>query len=245
MIALIDGDILLYTTAYQVERAIDWGDDMWTLHSDFREAKQRIDLDLLEFRLTLRCRAVRIALSDPNNNFRKKLLPSYKENRRAQRKPLAYSALRKYLIDVWGAKFKRGLEADDLLGMWSTELPGNRVIVSEDKDLRTIPGLLYSPRHPELGVFSVSEEEAQRNHLIQTLAGDATDGYSGCPGIGPVKAGKIVEGGWPAVVQAYADAGYGEEYALVQARMAYILRHGDYRRGKVRLWTPQPTGDAA
>lgn len=237
MIALIDGDILIYTIAFQCETEIDWGDDFWTLHSDFNEAKQRVDLDLMEFRTMLGARSLRIALSSPSN-FRKKLWSEYKENRKGQRKPLCYRALRSYVVEVWKAQIVPDLEADDLLGIWSTEATGKRVIVSCDKDMRTIPGLVYNPSKPDLGIYEVSEAEANRNHLMQTLTGDRVDGYPGCPGIGEKRAESIVEGGWPAVVEAYSKAGFDEDYAITQARMAYILRDGDYKRKKVRLWRP-------
>jgi DNA polymerase-1 len=76
---------------------------------------------------------------------------------------------------------------------------------------------------------------------MQTLTGDRVDGYPGCPGIGPARAEKIVDGGWDAVVDTYAKAGLNESVALVQARMAYILRKGDYIKSssRVRLWTPR------
>lgn len=238
MIALIDGDILIYTVAHQCETEIDWGDDMWTLHSDAKEARQRVDLDIMRFREATGCKHIRIALSSPMN-FRHSFWPDYKMNRKGTRKPLCYRDLRNYLVSVWRAKIMPYLEADDLIGMWATEAPGRRVIVSADKDFRTIPGRIYNPSQPNLGIYEVSEEQADRNHLIQTLTGDRTDGYPGCPGIGEVRAERLADGGWPAVVEAYAKEGLSEEYALVQARCARILRHGDYTRRKVRLWTPK------
>jgi hypothetical protein len=42
-VALIDADILLYQAACAVEKEIDWGNDMWTLHSDAREGKMMMD----------------------------------------------------------------------------------------------------------------------------------------------------------------------------------------------------------
>lgn len=239
MIALIDGDILIYTIAFQCEVPVDWGDGIWTLHADLEEAKQRIDLDVAEFRSALRCRSVRIALSDSANCYRRKLWPEYKAHRKTQRKPVIYRELRRYVHEVWGAVIRTGLEADDVLGMWSTEKPGRSVIVSADKDLRTIPGLIYSPSRSELGVYEVTPAEADRNHLIQTLTGDRTDGYPGCPGIGEKRAEAIADQGWDGVVAAYEKAGQTEEQAVVQARLARILRHGEYRRGKPMLWSPK------
>lgn len=45
---------------------------------------------------------------------------------------------------------------------------------------------------------------------------------------------------WACVVSQYLKAGKTEEDALLQARLAYLLRHGDYDREKDRitLWTP-------
>ncbi len=70
------------------------------------------------------------------------------------------------------------------------------IVVGRDKDFKSIPG-----RHHFLGdytsdrmrVTEVSEWEATRNHLIQSLAGDRIDGYAGCPGLGMERAAKIID----------------------------------------------------
>jgi DNA polymerase-1 len=245
MHVLIDGDILCYTTAAAVEKPVDWGNDLWTLHSDFKEAKQRVDVDIVEFVETLGGTKFTVCLSD-SENFRKQLYPEYKSNRVGVRKPVVFSALRDYLIDNWDCQFWPRLEADDVMGILATG-KDECVIVSADKDLRTVPTKVYNPSKPDLGVMDVSEREADRNHMIQTLTGDRTDGYPGCPGIGPARAEKIVDGGWDAVVDAYVKAGLNEATALTQARLARILRKGDYVRktGLVKLWTPAKKAVAA
>ena len=48
-------------------------------------------------------------------------------------------------------------------------------------------------------------------HLVQTLAGDQTDGYAGCPGIGVKRAITLFEEkeySWKAVVQAFAERSF-------------------------------------
>lgn len=239
MRVLIDGDILCYTTAAAVEKPIDWGNDFWTLHSDFQEAKQRIDVDIVEFVETLGGTSFIVCLSD-SQNFRKQIYPDYKSNRVGVRKPVVFHALRDYVIENWDCELWPRLEADDVMGILATSSKGDSVIVSADKDLRTVPGKVYNPSKPDLGIIEVSAAEADRNHLMQTLTGDRTDGYPGCPGIGPARAEKIVDGGWDAVVEAYVKAGLSETVALSQARLARILRKGDYVRksGLVKLWTP-------
>ena len=56
--------------------------------------------------------------------------------------------------------------------------------------------------------ISVSKEEGDRWHLIQTLAGDQTDGYGGVPGIGVKRAVTLFEEKgytWKACLEAFAE----------------------------------------
>tara|TARA_R100001443_G_scaffold54534_1_gene65951 strand:+ start:821 stop:1552 length:732 start_codon:yes stop_codon:yes gene_type:complete len=239
---LIDADILLYQESMAVEQEFDWGDDYWTLFGDLREAQERVDVWLQDIKELLNADKFVLTLTG-RNNWRKDVLPTYKSNRKSKRKPVVYKALKQYLIDTYKTALVDRLEADDLMGLLQTD-PSNSeetVIVSEDKDMMTIPGLLYRPIRPEEGVQTITEEVADRNHLLQSLMGDSTDGYSGCPGIGPKTAEKILkENDWSLVVAAYEKAGLTEEDALQQARVARILRHGEYDRKKdeVKLWHP-------
>ena len=132
------------------------------------------------------------------------------------------------------------MEADDTLGIYATKYPGN-LIVSPDKDMRQIPGDLYDFKER---VF-ITPEEGAKWHLIQTLAGDNTDGYSGVPGIGVKRAQAIFnEKGysWKTVVETFVDKEMTEEDALVNARLARILTTDDYDHEKREpiLWTPSP-----
>ena len=84
--------------------------------------------------------------------------------------------------------------------------------------------------------------------MYQTLVGDSTDGYKGCPGVGKVKAGRMLTGlkqveMWEAVVEAYKRKNKTEEDALQQARVARICRATDYdyKEKKVKLWCPKKT----
>lgn len=239
---LIDADILLYTESMAVEREFDWGDDWWTLHADLREAEERVDVWLLEIKDLLDADNFLLALTG-NRNWRKDVLPSYKSNRKGKRKPVIYPALKQYVMDTYKCAMFDRLEADDVMGILQTDADGTAetVIVSEDKDMLTVPGLLYRPIRPEEGIQEVTLEDADRNHLLQTLTGDSTDGYSGCPGIGAKTAEKVLkQNDWSLVVAAYEKAGLTEDDALQQARVARILRHGEYnsKKDEVNLWTP-------
>tara|TARA_A100001015_G_C15021488_1_gene728216 strand:+ start:2519 stop:2827 length:309 start_codon:yes stop_codon:yes gene_type:complete len=88
-------------------------------------------------------------------------------------------------------------------------------------------------------------EEANYNHLLQTLTGDSTDGYAGVRGIGPKTAEKLLTkkgASWKTVVEIYESKGMTEDEALLNARLAYLLRADDYdiKKHKIKaLWTPQ------
>ena len=132
------------------------------------------------------------------------------------------------------------LEADDAMGIFSTQYPGN-LIISPDKDMKQIPGKLYNLDE----TFTISPEQGAAWHLSQTLSGDSTDGYSGVPGIGVKRAETLFkkEGySWKTVVKAYEDKGLTEQDALVNARLARILTVDDYdsKRKLAKLWTPTP-----
>ncbi len=131
------------------------------------------------------------------------------------------------------------LEADDAMGIYATAHPGN-VIVSPDKDMKQIPGKLYNLEDN----WVITEEEGAKWHMIQTLAGDQTDGYSGVPGIGVKRAETLFdkEGySWQTVIKAFEDKGLTEKDALLNARLARILTLDDYdtKRQEPILWTPE------
>jgi len=242
-ILLIDGDIFAYHTAAACEIPTDWGDDLWTLHADAAAARAQLDNTLLEIASDLKADASIVTLGD-RVNFRKELMPSYKGNRALTRKPMVLKALKDHLVTAWTTYIYPTLEADDVLGILATtpEAGVEYIIVTQDKDLRQIPGLHYNPFKSDEGIIEVTPEEGHRTHLKQTLMGDATDNYKGCPGIGDKTADKILDAdcSWAAVVKAFAKVGLGEEEALLQARVAYILKAGDYnhKTEEAKLWEP-------
>jgi len=242
--ALIDGDILIHRVAAAVEVPWQWEDDVWTLHADARMAQHLLDVEVAGIREKLggKSVAVTVCLSSPNN-WRNDVLPSYKSNRKGQRKPMVLRDLRAYVANTYDVAVMPRLEADDVMGILATGPKStNRVIVTIDKDLRTVPGRHFNPDQ-DSEIRTVTADEADHFHMMQTLCGDATDGYAGCPGVGPKRAEGILNGGssWSAVVAAFEKAGLSEFEAIVQARVSRILRHGDFnpKTSEVRLWEPK------
>lgn len=249
-VLLLDGDVLVYRTAFASERVIDWGEGLHTLDSNAAEACSSIDFQINALVELLEADEIVVALTcHETPNFRKAFYPTYKENRTVKRKPICWKPLREHLRTEWSAKIKPNMEADDTMGILSTmSHPGEqRIIVSIDKDFKTIPGLFYNMSDGKSGqIQEFSEAEADYFFMTQTLTGDVVDNYPGCQGIGPKSAAKILGEGkslgdmWNAVLKAYAKAGFGGEYALNQARCARILRAGDYdfKKKEPILWNP-------
>tara|TARA_B100001250_G_scaffold411815_1_gene441389 strand:+ start:4314 stop:5057 length:744 start_codon:yes stop_codon:yes gene_type:complete len=236
---LIDGDITLYQIASKCEVATEWEEGLWTLHSDLNEGVKLFNEEIERLQENLNASDYIVCLTG-SKNFRKKIFPEYKANRVGKRKPLILGALRAYVIEQHRSMCEDTLEADDLLGLLSQKHKDS-IIVSSDKDMKTIPCKLSIDGEETI---NVSQEQAKWNFYNQCLTGDATDNYSGCPNIGPAKASKILEKStnyWKAIVETYQKADLTEQQALVQAQMAYILRKPkdyNFKTRKVKEWAP-------
>jgi DNA polymerase-1 len=242
MFLALDTDLLLYRAAAASEREYDMGDDVWTLWSDLKEAKDIFEASIAQITGKLGVNDYVCCLSDHAGNFRKDVDPSYKSNRKGTRKPVGYRALCDWVEDNFKTFRKDRLEADDCLGIIATkpDSVGKVIIVSDDKDLKTIPGKLYRPMADEL--LSITEAEADKAFFTQVLTGDVTDGYSGVPGIGPKRAEAALGNRptWSVVEQVYIKAGLTRDDAIQQARLARILRWSDWdeEKGEIKLWHP-------
>ena len=232
---LIDADYIVYKACAGAEDEIDWGDDVITVVSKFSEALKNVERDLTKIKGEFMWDVPEMILffSD-SKNFRKKIYPEYKGHRN-RKKPCGY----RRVITELGKRYELirlpELEADDSMGIYATEHPGN-IIVSPDKDMRQIPGKLFDMKE----TVTIEPEEGRRWHLIQTMAGDQTDGYSGVPGIGIKRAVALFEEGgynWDVVVKAFADKDLGEDVALMNAQLAKILTNTEYD-GQVIPWHP-------
>ena len=244
---LIDGDLLVYKAASATE--FDVGvevegspeEDLFVRVASLTHALDAAHTVLARYRKNLNATAVLICFSG-QDNFRKKLYPAYKANRTGP-KPVVFAALKQRLAQDYKTYEKHGIEADDCLGILATHpklIPGDKIIVSADKDMMQIP-CKVSPDGREV----VVPKNPARWHLLQTLIGDPTDNYPGCKGVGKVKADKLLppdepSSWWPNIVQAFEAIGQTEADALVQARVAKIITHEwyDFEKKEPKLWTP-------
>ena len=244
---LIDADMLAFRACSSCEHEVNWGNDLWTLHSDIGECQKKFEELFEEIIADLRTRTElsvyeTIMCFTDKNNFRKLVLPSYKSNRKDTRKPVAYAGLVKWVRKNHHAESRPYLEADDLCSLLSKP---DDILVSADKDFQTIPNRYFYNYHKQELMYN-TQESADRFWLYQCLSGDITDGYTGLRGYGPKTVDKLFrEHGvsWETVVGAYELKGMTEEDALQQAHVARILREGDYRDGMIYLWNSNKSID--
>ncbi len=240
---LIDADVLAYVAANGEQRVTDWGDGVTSVAMGTLEEAVECVLKAAEHYKEKLCATDYILCLTHPQQFRKVLLPTYKANR--GNKPVLVEPIRDALVADHGGIRRPGLEGDDVMGIYATHrhlIPGKKIIVSIDKDMAQIPGTLYNPGKDTL--VEITKEEGDYLHMMQTLTGDTTDNYKGVPGIGPKKAeailGQSATHPWAAIVRTYESAGLTEADALVQARVARILRASDFnfRTKEPRLWEP-------
>jgi len=214
MIAIIDGDVLCYLacnterwkTKVKIENnttfiELDESGKRKSLEFTKDEDRKHLETSWQNFNRILGelleetfCIEYKMAVKG-EGNFRNDLFPEYKLNRHKDptKQNIFVPVLRKLAVAEDMAVEAHGMEADDLMRIWAEEaraLGTEYIICSIDKDLRCIPGKHWSMKKREL--LTVSEEQALRNYYHQLLKGDPTDNILGIPGIGEVKATRIL-----------------------------------------------------
>ena len=222
MIALIDGDIIIYSVGFYNDITYYDAPGIGRHHykkdalieakqkrvdpklivkhheaNDIKHSLDGIDIKLKEVLEAVCTQEYELYLTG-KDNFRDKVAVTapYKGNRKAD-KPFWYKEMRQYMVEAWDAKVVDGMEADDALGIAQCrDETEETVICSIDKDLLMIPGRHYNWKKKESQV--IDEEQGDYNLCMQMLTGDSTDNIIGIKGIGPKTAEKLLAGrtGW-------------------------------------------------
>lgn len=244
MIALIDGDIVLYRSAASCEP------------TKIKEFLEPIEIGIermvnLIHRIITETEAedYKIFIGS-DSNFRYLIYPEYKGNRKAP-KPTYYQILRKYLIENYKTTVVEEIETDDILGIEQTTYGLESIICSIDKDLLQIPGYHYNFVR-QLRSF-VSPINGRRTFFRQVLTGDGSDNIPAFDGKlrnqVPIFIQKLLEpidymdNEWDMYqycLQIYQDNLYGddvkfddaEKHLHRNAQLLYILRR------KNEFWQP-------
>lgn len=181
---LVDGDTFAYRAAFSCEDsslddAIDKLDEL--IDDALNKVMWEVSEDGFQVFLT------------GKGNFRYDIATTheYKGNRKGAEKPRHLQGIRDHMIAEWGAIVSEGEEADDLIGIWSTDYGSDCLVVSVDKDMMQLPCHHYNPNRRSFS--RVSKVEGNRFFYSQILTGDKADNIIGLYGIGPKKAEKILE----------------------------------------------------
>ncbi len=262
---LIDIEILLYQYLHATSIDVSFGSPDVDKEADLAACQDQLGRGLEAIRERLGGQML-ICMSGPDN-WRKTLCPTYKANR-AKGKPPGFFKMKRWILENYNWAMEDKLEADDVMGILSTGTeedyeylgveeiwPCQPVIVSTDKDMRTIPGFLADFKTKREKIEYIPHFMADWNHMFQTLKGDSTDGYPGCPRVGAVGATEILKAAehaqetysrnflevvWESILWNFENVGLRGSDAILQARLARILRSGefDFDKGEVQLWTP-------
>jgi len=187
------------------------------------EVQETVDALVRSWVLGSNCLGFVVALSGARSEYhRTRSYPEYKANRSANVPPRWLVTIREYLRTLPTVSHVE-FEADDLMAKLAHT---GCTLVSIDKDLLQIPGKHYNPDKDEHHV--VSDDDSDYNHHLQWIMGDATDNYPGIRGVGPAKAGRILEGvgredRTDAVYRAYYDRDYPAQFAVTMYVCATLL----------------------
>jgi len=247
MRALVDADSLLYKVAFAIEEKVVWNEMEFAAgleeeqevdyYTDIGRCYSSFDQLISNILFATGCDDSLLIFSG-EDNFRLSFPLSYKENRAPTRKPLGLYEIRDYAFNNYDCVMAFGMEADDYVVRVKADNPDAYVVCAIDKDvLYQVEGTHYNYGRDE--EVTVSAFEAIRFAYFQTLTGDTSDGYKGCPSVGPVKAEKILKGlkteyeMWQAVVTAYEARGLTEEDALWTMRLADMHQ---FDGNSIKLW---------
>ena len=244
MTLLIDADWLVYSSCCACEEDTRWNEWQHQLTSDVRDCLNCLENRLDVYKNIAQDKHDIVMCFTSNPTFRHEIFPDYKINRIGRRPPLALRNTINKVKERYECITYPNLEGDDVLGLLATNgRYDNPIIVSVDKDMRTIPCKLLAAEEIE----HITEKKANRHWFEMSMAGDAGDGILGIKGMGMVTASKTladipdtVEALWDKVSKTYTKKGHTLADAILNARLTRILREGDYnyQTGEVNLWKP-------
>jgi hypothetical protein len=230
MLALIDGDPLVYTASWGKATPGDAKAHLRWLVNDAIETTMAEDY------------LIAIGNRDSSRNFRCELFPFYKKSatRQGSKEKLQdwFPKIKDCLAGMLNVYECDGYEADDQLRIWAGEAERSSdpfVIHSIDKDLDAIVGLHYNSKRKEF--YKVPQEYADWFFWKQCLMGDSIDNIPGIPRVGPVTADNILAPGknwddWERLTVTAYKGKYGDqwwEYLMANARLLHIWRfHNDH-----------------
>ena len=181
MVLLIDADSLVFASCYRTRNEGEVLKDIYYRNiedsiSKFDEQFMKIVNDLDEIYNVTEVKT----FNGSKGNFRKKITPTYKANRKGQELPPLLHQMHQYVKDNYNSIYGYGLETDDLVAQYWYRLKheigrNNICIVSLDKDYRQFPALIYNYHYNHREILDITPDEALYNFYEQMIIGDVSD----------------------------------------------------------------------
>lgn len=145
-----------------------------------------------------------IALDSPSPSWRKLEDPSYKANREGDTSPWLKAAFEEWTRQGFYIEAQDGFEADDILATLAVRARQHQVtVLSGDSDILPLMDLDAGVLRPlNGGIFQeITRAQVCEKYKIampsllvdlKAMVGESGDNISGVPGIGPVKAAKLI-----------------------------------------------------
>jgi hypothetical protein len=267
LVALIDADTLAYTSCVLCEQREDmmprefytdaeWEEAInnpnydeeshaiWTINLEEAYEKAMEKLDRIYQKTG--CRSCEMHFSDGRDNFRYKVYPAYKANRKG-RSPAGLRELKYKLHENFEGTISTEWEADDIVVYLKESNPEKYMMVAVDKDLLySVVGTHFnyyesSQYNIDMKFVDVDAETQMKWPYIQALVGDSVDGIKGVKGVGKAKAPKMLSycttpaECWEVVKQAYEDS--GETFIQAIVTMQLVDMH-QFNGKEIVLWNP-------
>ena len=232
IIGIVDGDVLVYRAC---NKAIKDNLDVRKTFDDIYE----------EVKMNTACDEYSLHISG-GGNFRKEIEQTFLKYKGKRRdKPDNYLECRDYVAKKYNPIMVPNYEADDTASVEAFKYIKNKqlyMLITLDKDWKTIGGLFYNLLHNNLS--AVSKVEGIEFFHQQLLTGDAVDNIPGIEGVGPVKANKILKDKtlneqFEAVIKAYKKH-YPEDFLSrlnVMGTMLYLIKDfKDHSQWSIEYW---------
>jgi len=176
MILLVDADSLIFASCYSNDKQAQFYEDIGDAINKFDQQFMKIVNDL-EDRFEIE---KVITFNGSKGNFRKKITPVYKANRKKQDLPPLLHNMHDYVKKQYNSVYGYGIETDDLVSAYWFSLSKdlgreNVMIVSIDKDYRQFPALIYNYHYNHREIVDITPEEAMFNFYSQMIEGDTAD----------------------------------------------------------------------
>lgn len=243
---LVDGDLVCFSTAiaFQKKNPFKEGDILY----DGKLALAVLEHRIRKFMSDCGSTDIEFHFScDRRDNWRRQINSEYKMNREGKLTPIGLPSLITHVMSSYPYIKEGILEADDTIALAATgKYEGNNVVVSIDKDFLTLPTKVYNWNKKK--TVKQSRKEAFKFFISQLICGDSADNFKGIHRIGPKGAAKFLDKHdkhlaniWEPLCELAAMKKHSEKYMIIQARMAYLLRDGDYdeETKEIKLWEPE------